>query len=404
VSIDLTLCRRTDYSTPSSVVTRTHTRTISETETDSKTESFQPSIVIWSTYTSVDVISSVTHTTTKKITTTTTTRFTKTTTTALSTTTSTTTTYTTTRPGGGHKRSAAISDGPQPQTIVPSQTPEYAGVCHHVSRYARNCLSLGATQSVTTIVPPIDSEVLSSTKLSTASADTSVYISTTLTKTTTKTLPSLHSTSTATRTTTTVVSTSTSTTFTKTTTKTSTAIKTSTLGTTTTTTTRSTTSPTPYLMKVSSQDFSSGSAPNMVGSYVDWITPGGTTALSSFPYSYALGFIDGVGNGNLFVVTAAGYLAVIVRSYPSTGQVNAPLLLTVVNGIYVVPNIAPAADAELISCMLSQSGNSATLANCNYNMYPITWTTNTRSVTIMAATQDAIPAGQLSFQLTATSY
>lgn len=400
------MCYRTDYATPSSVVTQTHTRTISETDTESKTESFQPSIVIWSTYTSVDVINSVTHTTTKQITTTSTTKYTKTTTTALSTTTSTTTTMTTTKAGGGggHKR-FVVQEGPQPQTITPSQTPEYAGVCHHVSRYARNCISLGATQSVTTIVPPIDSELLSSTSLSTASADTSVYVSTTLTKTTTKTLPSLHSTTTSTRTTTTVVSTSTSTTFTKTTIKTTTAIKTTTIGTTTTTTTKSTTSPTPYLVKVSDQDFTTGSAPNMIGAYVDWITPGGTSALASFTYgSYALGFISGSSNGNLFVVTPAGYVAVIVRSYPSTGQTNAQLLLTVVNG-YVVPNIAPAANAEIVSCTLNQgSGGAATLSGCNYNLYPTTWSTNGRTVTIMAATTAPNVDGELSFQLTASSY
>ncbi|KAL1888953.1 hypothetical protein Sste5346_009221 [Sporothrix stenoceras] len=393
----------TDYSTPSSVVTKTHTKTISETETDSKTESFQPSSVIWSTYTSVDVINSVTHTTTKKITTTSTTKFTKTTTTALSTTTTTTTTYTTTKAGGGgYKRSAASAEGPTPTTIIPSQTPEYAGVCHHVSRYARNCLSLGATQSVTTIIPAIDSEVLSSTIISTASADTSIIISSTLTKTTTKTLPSLHSTKTTTRTTTTVVSTSTSTTFTKTTTKTSTGIKTLTLGTTTTTTTKSTTSPTPYLLKVTGQTTSPGVS-SMVGSYVDWITPSGS-GLSNWPYNFALGFIDGASYGSAFVITPAGYLAVVYRVTSGLSHTNTPMLLTVVDGNYVVPTASPAANANLISCSLSTSGGTTTLANCNYNLYPTRYPAGNSYVTIMSATQDASPAGQLTFSLTATSY
>ncbi|KIH89182.1 hypothetical protein SPBR_07132 [Sporothrix brasiliensis 5110] len=376
--------------------------------------SASPSVAIWSTYTSVDLINSVTHTTTKQITTTTTTKFTKTTTTALSTTTSTTTTMTTTRNGGGggggHKRFVApafvaLEEDPQPQTIVPSETPEYAGVCLYVNRYSRNCISLGATPSITTIVPPSDSEVLSSTKLSTASADVSVYASTTRTKTTITTLPSLHSTTTAIRTSTTVISTSTSTTYTKTDVQTTKAILTSTIGTTTTTTTKATASPTPYLMKVASQSFSSGSAPNVVGAYVDWITPGGTLALSSFPYSYALGFVDGVANGNLFVVTAAGDLAVIVRSYPSTGQVNTQLVLTVVDGGYVVPTLSPAAGTQIVSCTLNHSGSTASLVNCNYNLYTVTWTsTNGKSLTIMVATQDPSPPGQLTFQLAATSY
>lgn len=276
-------------------------------------------------------------------------------------------------------------------------------MCHHVSRYARNCLSLGATQSVTTIIPAIDSEVLSSTLVSTASGDTSIYVSSTITETTTKTLPSLHSTKTATRTTTTVVSTSTSTTFTKTTTKTSTGIKTTTLATTTTTTTRSTASPTPYLVQVTSQSSSPGVS-SMVGSYVDWITPSGSN-LANWPYSYALGFIDGASYGSVFTITPDGYLAVIYRVTSGNSQTNTPMLLTVDANNYVVPMTTPTAGANLVSCSVATSGSVTTLTGCNYNFYPTRYSTKSGSyVTIMLATQNASPAGQLGFQLTATSY
>lgn len=312
-----------------------------------------------------------------------------------------------------HPRSAGnpivvspASSGPQPTTIVPSQTPEYAGTCKHVSRYARNCLDLGATTSVTTIWPDVESKTISSTLLSYASADTSLIVSTTLTKTTTKTLPSLHSTATATRTTTTVISTSTSTTYTKTTTKTTTGIKTTTLGTTTTTTTLRTTSPTPYIMYVKSEDYSQGSSPDVATGWVDWITPGGQSALNGYPYSYALGFVYVASNADIIVVNRDGYLATVRQDYPRTG-VNTQLLFTVVDGGYVVPNASPASDAELIKCSVSPSGGKAYLTDCTHNFYVSRWTAsndNSNTIAVMMATQDANPPQQLSFELTPVTY
>lgn len=398
------MCTRTDYSTPSSVVTLTHTRTISETDTSSYTKSYQPSSVIWSTYTSVDVINSVTHTTTKQITTKQTTKYTATRTTALSTTTTTTTTMTTTKANGNFKKRVDIS-GPQPVTVTPSETPGYAATCYRVPRYVYNCIDLGATHSVTTIVPAIDSEVLSSTSVSTASGDTSVYVSSTITQTTTTTLPSLHSTKTVSSTTTDVISTSTSTTYTKTTTHTSTGIKTSTLGTTTTTTTLSTASPTPYLIKVTSE-IGGGGAPSETTNYIDWVTTANQNALkNSFTYgSYALGFVGSSVDGDLFVITPEGYLATIISTGSGKNKVNKQYLLTVVGG-YVIPDASPAAGAAIITCTLNPgSGGKATLSDCNYNIFATTWSSNGGSLNIVGATTDSDVAGQLTVQLSASTY
>ncbi|CAK7275384.1 hypothetical protein SEPCBS57363_006652 [Sporothrix epigloea] len=346
----------TVYSTPTSAVTKTHTRTIEETETDSYTSNFQPSVAIWSTYTSVDVVHSVTHTTKKLITTTTSPKFTKTTTTALATTTSTTTTMTTTKHFPKKRQEQA-----QPETISNSVIPDYASACSYASVYTSNCLQLGATTSVTTI-SPVDSLVLSSVLVSTASADSSVYVSSTITQTTVKTLPSLHSTKTVESTTTSVISTSTTTLYTKTATHLSLGIKVSTLATTTTTTTLVTASPTPYVIKVTSSD----SSPSLKNSFLDWISRAYNPILGSNGYTatYAIGFTDSF-DANVFVLTPQG-LAVIIQTWSGTKLINTPYYLTVDSNGYVVPNSAPSATDSIINCSLTNSGGSLTLSGCNY--------------------------------------
>ncbi|CAK7207232.1 hypothetical protein SEUCBS139899_010042 [Sporothrix eucalyptigena] len=394
----------TVYSTPTSAVTKTKTHTFSETETDSVTESFQPSVVIWSTYTSVDVINSVTHTTKKIVTTTTSPLYTKTTTTALATTTTTSTTMTTTTKNF-FKRS--VVEVPQPTTVTNSITSDYASVCTYIPRYVSNCLQLGATRSVTTIDPPIDSIVLSSTLVSTASEDVSVYVSSTLTKTTTKTLPSLHSTKTVDSTTIDVTSTSTLTSVTGTLTHTSKGITTSTLATTTTTTTFSTTSPTPYILSVSAQT-SGSNAPSEVGYYIDWVTQAVQSALQDGVWTgaYALGFASKSSADN-FVITSSGYLATIVSTTGSNGkQVNTQYVLTVVNG-YVIPDPAPSASSTIITCSITQSGGSLYLTGCNYYLYATKYTSASNSgktINLIGASSSSSVGGKLTLKASASSY
>ena len=366
---------------------------------------YQPSSVIVSTYTYVDVVNSVTHTTTKKITTTTTTKFTATRTTALSTTTTTTTTMTTTKPGGGFGPIRIRQEiGPDTTVVTPTDTPAYAATCYRVPRYVNNCLSLGATRSTTIITPAVDSETASSTIIYTASANASIYVNSTTTATTTTTLSSLHSTKTVSSTTTNVISTSTSTSFTKTSTTTTNAIKTTTLGTTTTTTTKSTASPTPYLVKVTAQT-PGGSAPSEVGTYVDWLTVSYWPALAStFTYGdYALGFVNGAGSGDRFVVNTDGRLATIISSGSGNNRVNTQMYLTVVGG-YVVPDSTPAADASFITCSIVTGGSTATLVSCNYQIYATSWNHGNGAINIVGATTSTSQGGQLTASLSVTSY
>ncbi|CAK7219588.1 hypothetical protein SBRCBS47491_003904 [Sporothrix bragantina] len=384
----------TAYSTPTAAVTKTHNRVISETETDSYTSDYQPTSVIWSTYTSVDTINSVTLTTKKLVTTTTSPLTTKTTTTALHTTTSTTTTMTTTR-RFGKKRDEGGDENPLAQTITQSVIPEYASACSDVDAYTSNCLALGATATVTTI-SPVESLILSSTLTSTASADSSVYVSTTITQTTTKTLPSLHSTKTVESTTIIVTSTDTSTEVTATSTITSYGIKVSTLVTTTTTTTLATASPTPYTFKV----YSGNS--NLNGNYLDYVTKAKQPVLtnSNFPGDYAIGFA-GASSANVFVFTPKG-LAVIVPSGSGSNTVNTPYYLTVDSNGNVIPNSAPASDATIITCQLSTIFGTTYLSSCNLYLTSKKITVAGSSLTILTASNSN--SGSLTISVSTSSY
>ncbi|CAK7212976.1 hypothetical protein SCUCBS95973_001643 [Sporothrix curviconia] len=373
----------TVYSTPSAVVTHTHTRVISETETDSVTSDFQPSLAIWSTYTSVDTINSVTLTTTKLITTTTSPKITKTTTTALATTTTTTTTMTTTK-NGHQKLKMRVEDAPEAQTITNSEIPAYASACSYANIYASNCLALGVSATTTTLTP-VESLTLSSTLVSTASADSSIYVSTTITETSTKTLPSLHSTTTVESTTIDVTSTETSTLYTKTATHTSFGIKVSTLATTTTTTTLATASPTPYTCKVSS----SGSESKK---YLDLVS---VSSSSSFPGSYGVSFASSSSSAGKFVSTPLG-LAVIYKTGSGSNTVNTPYYLVISpSGGYIVPTASPSSSDTILSCTIKTTGTPS-FTSCTASLYAKTLS----GVTYLTTSG----SGALSFTLSATSY
>ena len=276
-------------------------------------------------------------------------------------------------------------DTPQPQTITNSIVPEYASACSYAHVYTSNCLNLGAVATVTTIVPPVDSIVLSSTLISTASADSSVYVSTTITQTTIKTLSSLHSTTTVVSTTTDVISTETSTLYTETATQTSFGVKVSTLATTTTTTTLATASPTPYNLKVS--DYPSGYS-SLKNSYLDSVVQANFQALSKNGYTatYAIGFTSS-GSASNFVITPQG-LAVIIKSQSGGKTVNTPYYLTVDSNGYVVPNSAPSATDNVITCS-TPAGRTPTLS-CNYYFGAKKFTYGSSSLTILTASTSDI--------------